>query len=594
MRPPFFLPAFIFLAASPLRAQLPQYDHIVIVVEENHAAASILGNFSDAPFINSLAARGVSLTNMAAITHPSQPNYLELFSASAQGVFDNEKPSPLPFTTPNLASALRAAGKTFIGYSQGLPAYGDATTVSTVRDGGVEVYARKHVPWTNWQSSAQPQPANTLPPSVNVPFTLFPRDFNTLPGVAFVIPDQDHDMHNGGPNPIATGDRWLKKHLAAYADWAEQHNSLLIVTWDEDDYSANNRIATIFVGAHLRPGSNAGGWTLHHLLRTLTDLNGIAPLGKTAGISRIKGTFAGEMPVATRTFRNGAGYRGTHDTFLSKKFPDRSFGGKQFGHIFASGAETSQTLVRFDDIFGGAPGQLPAAATLLSGTLRMVSWFYGFDGSPDPVTVRRMREAFSEDSTWNSFADGVNADDVEADSRVEFSAFPQNSPFMIFDVGSTVRDWASGAPNHGWLLEIGGGDFAYVYLSEPASPREVRPALEITFEASEIAFAAARVKVAENAASVTLTVHRTGATNAPAACAFATIDGTARAGKDYTAVQGTLTWPADDATDRTIVVPILSDAKTESGETFSVKLRAPAGIASFGAVRKAVVVIKGN
>ena len=133
MHSPFPFLAAIALTTSVLHAQLPQYDHIVVVMEENHAARNILGNLTEAPFINSLAARGVSLTNMAAILHPSQSNYLELFSGSTQGVRSNNKPGSLPFTTPNLAAALRAAGKTFIGYSQGLPSAGDATTVSTLR-----------------------------------------------------------------------------------------------------------------------------------------------------------------------------------------------------------------------------------------------------------------------------------------------------------------------------------------------------------------------------------------------------------------------------------------------------------------------------
>ena len=108
------IPILISLVAltPSLRAALPTYDHIVVVVEENHSQTQIIGNAVDAPSINALAKCGVSLTNMAGITHPSQPNYLELFSGDSQSVLSDGKPGGLPFTTPNLAAARIAAGKT--------------------------------------------------------------------------------------------------------------------------------------------------------------------------------------------------------------------------------------------------------------------------------------------------------------------------------------------------------------------------------------------------------------------------------------------------------------------------------------------------
>ena len=49
---------------------VPAYDHIVVVMEENHDYNQIIGNGA-APYINSLAAGGALLTNYDAITHPS-------------------------------------------------------------------------------------------------------------------------------------------------------------------------------------------------------------------------------------------------------------------------------------------------------------------------------------------------------------------------------------------------------------------------------------------------------------------------------------------------------------------------------------------
>jgi acid phosphatase len=66
--------AWGLFACSPCFA-LPNPDHIVIIMEENHSPESIIGS-PDAPYITSLAATG-EFTNFYALTHPSQPNYLQ-------------------------------------------------------------------------------------------------------------------------------------------------------------------------------------------------------------------------------------------------------------------------------------------------------------------------------------------------------------------------------------------------------------------------------------------------------------------------------------------------------------------------------------
>src|SRR4030095_10297470 len=67
--------------------------------------------------------------------------------------------------------------------------------------------------------------------STTRPFSAFPRDYRNLPTVAFVSPNMRHGMHDCS---VRTGDRWMKEHFDRYARWAERHNSLLIVTFDEN------------------------------------------------------------------------------------------------------------------------------------------------------------------------------------------------------------------------------------------------------------------------------------------------------------------------------------------------------------------------
>src|SRR6266571_41860 len=92
----FLAAAALALAPSIVGAQvIPTPDHVVVVIDENHAYGQIIGSAS-APYINSLVSQGALLTNSFAITHPSQPNYIALFSGSQQGVTDNATPTNLP------------------------------------------------------------------------------------------------------------------------------------------------------------------------------------------------------------------------------------------------------------------------------------------------------------------------------------------------------------------------------------------------------------------------------------------------------------------------------------------------------------------
>src|SRR5690349_6464302 len=92
---------------------VPNYDHIVVVVEENHSFNQIIGT-PDAPFINgTLVKDGALMTNYSAITHPSEPNYYALYAGSTFGVTDDNNHSE---PDPTLATVLQAAGKSFTGY----------------------------------------------------------------------------------------------------------------------------------------------------------------------------------------------------------------------------------------------------------------------------------------------------------------------------------------------------------------------------------------------------------------------------------------------------------------------------------------------
>jgi phosphatidylinositol-3-phosphatase len=288
-------------------ANLPVYDHVVIVIEENKGYDQIIGNPA-ASYINDvLGKEGANLSRTYAEEHFSEGNYFWLFSGDNQqvGYTDRIPSAPsnssYPFTASNLGQQLIAKGLTFKGYSESLPAIGFSGDVHGL-------YARKHAPWISFANIPN---GGNVETSTNLRYDDFPTDparFHTLPTVSFIVPNQGNDMHNGpSDTSIPAGDDWLRRNIDPYYQWAKGHNSLLILTFDENDDKRGyigltdpavdpqkcassdhdhcmvlqNRIVTIFAGAHIKPGDYPEGRGITHvnILRTLEAMYGLPRSG---------------------------------------------------------------------------------------------------------------------------------------------------------------------------------------------------------------------------------------------------------------------------------------------------------------------------
>jgi hypothetical protein len=257
----FFCCAVLALVLTPFAGAAPRYDHVVVVVMENHGYSQIIGHPS-APYLTSLSQQGALFTNAHGVAHPSQPNYLAIFAGSTLGIASDSCPHTFA-GVDNLGAQLVGGGFSFAGYSESMPSSG-YTGCSAGN------YARKHNPWVNFPN---------VPAASNLPYSSFPTDYSTLPTVSFVVPDLISDMHDG---TVATGDAWLKSNIDRYAQWAKTHNSLLILTFDEDDYSSGNQIATIFVGAQIVPRSYDEPISHYNVLATIESIYGLPLLSKAA------------------------------------------------------------------------------------------------------------------------------------------------------------------------------------------------------------------------------------------------------------------------------------------------------------------------
>lgn len=261
---------------SPIASQaahLPRPDHVVVVIEENRGFTQILNMEHANSTIAALVRRGMLFTRSYGVTHPSQPNYLSLLSGSTQDVTSNA--CGYSFSSDTLASALLDKGLSFVSYSEGLPGVGNLECMSGN-------YQRKHNPVSNWQGTR-------LPAEMNRPYSDFPQDYSKLPTVAFVIPDQSNDMHDGS---FERADDWLKTHILPYVDWAFKHNSLLVLTWDEDSGREDNRVVTLLIGPMVKTGTNEQRIDHYNVLRTLLDLYHLPALGASKDARPISGVWS--------------------------------------------------------------------------------------------------------------------------------------------------------------------------------------------------------------------------------------------------------------------------------------------------------------
>lgn len=250
-------------------APAARVDHVVILVEENQNSTTILGN-GDAPFINTLAKDNALATNYRAVAHPSLPNYLALTSGTTAGITDDCDPGAgCTAQVPSIADSIEKSGRTWKMYAESMP------TACAPRNSGL--YGVRHNPFM-YYPRVTGDPASCA--QHVVPLTQLAADLKSaasLPDYVFISPNTCNDMHDC---PVATGDAWLShqvpKILASPAFTTQ--NSLLVLTWDEDD-NADNTVATIFAGPAARKSyESSRPYTHYSLLRTIENLWGLEPL----------------------------------------------------------------------------------------------------------------------------------------------------------------------------------------------------------------------------------------------------------------------------------------------------------------------------
>lgn len=271
------------VAATPSSTGLPDFAHVYLLVLENHEAGAIVGSAS-APYINSLIAKYGLATNYTGVSHPSQPNYIALFSGSTQGIADDGVHT---LSAANLVDQLETKGKTWNVFAQDYPGGCYAGTTNSGSGDGIGAagsYARKHDPAISFTDIAS-NPARCARISSLANFDPAAGNFE------LIVPNDCNDMHSCS---IATGDAFLKTFVPRITGSPAFAHSVLFITFDEgtSDVGGGGRVATIVVSPLTPAGfTSATAYNHYSILRTVEDAWGLGCLGKACGVTDMGAFF---------------------------------------------------------------------------------------------------------------------------------------------------------------------------------------------------------------------------------------------------------------------------------------------------------------
>ena len=202
-------------------------------------------------------------------------------TGSTQGIADDDPPSSHPLPSVSLFEQAGSAGS----YEESMPSNCKLTSSGT--------YAVKHNPEAYMTRVRSACNVDNVPLGTTSSGAFRNALVNgTLPSFSFITPNLCNDMHDCR---VATGDGWLKSWVPVItaSPSYQAGQTVLFITWDEDDGSGGNKVATIAVSPFTTPGTrSATAFTHYSLLRTTEELLGISTyLGNAASAASMRSAF---------------------------------------------------------------------------------------------------------------------------------------------------------------------------------------------------------------------------------------------------------------------------------------------------------------
>jgi hypothetical protein len=264
---------------------------IFVIPMENESSSNIYANTMYAPYINNtltpIGAKATNFTDELPSSIPSEPHYVWMeagtntFSDKTFTTDSDASASNSTNSTSHLVTALKAAGVSWMSYQEGMTA--GTCPISSISG---TYYAAKHDPFVFFQdvAGATPSSSNAYCAAHHKPYAAFAADLaaGNMPAYVFITPNLCHDMHGalGCPSSstngdIQAGDTWLMNEMPRILAYANAHNGVVYLTWDEG--SSTQSTAFIAFGPHIKPGPIATAYTHSSLVKSLAEQLGVTP-----------------------------------------------------------------------------------------------------------------------------------------------------------------------------------------------------------------------------------------------------------------------------------------------------------------------------
>jgi Phosphoesterase family len=249
----------------------PRVDKVLVFVVENHSAGQMSAQM---PYAAGLGRRYAVASAYTAVTHPSLPNYLAMVGGSTYGVRDDDGPARHRLNGASVFGLALAHGHTAGVYAEGMASHCQLAPAGR--------YAVKHNPWAYFPDERVPcrrfdQPLAALPAAITA---------GTLPSVGMVVPDLCHDAHDCS---LGSADQWFAgwmHRVQAGPDW-RGGRLLVVLTADEDDHHAGNRVLTVLAHPDLHQRRLPAALDHYALARLLAEAAGAPAPHRAAGAPSI-------------------------------------------------------------------------------------------------------------------------------------------------------------------------------------------------------------------------------------------------------------------------------------------------------------------
>ena len=269
-----------------------------------------------------------------------------------------------------------------------------------------------------------------------------------------------HIISHGSDGAVKLGNTWLdadniddySDRLNAWSDSLDRNADILIYgcSLAESETGENfvNQLSKL-TGADVAASDDktghtslSGDWELEYQRGEIET--------SVAMSTAAQQNWAGTLQV--ETFQEGVnGYASTVDTYVNEDSPAAGYGNST--SLIADGSPSSQqVLIRFDDIFGSGPNQIPPGSIINSASLDIYVTSSVTNGT---VSLHSMLIDWGDSPSWNSLGSGIQVDGSEANAVADSSISSSNTLYQTFTgLASTLQAWSDGTANYGWVMEL--------------------------------------------------------------------------------------------------------------------------------------------